>query len=298
MLKSVSENGRATFSCVPKPARTVGKNPEERLGLIRERVGSIVQIYCGFLDGDVFLPNPVQHTDRIDVVELSSGPESSGWSHAVRENSVTFYDRKATSDDSGHRDSVILVSQKPLNRDVGVFFAPADCAIIGLSHRDPNVDFAALVHSGWKGTAKDVIGKTVEAVKEIFGNAVTADLEAHISPFAKPCCYEFGLDTFSDAFMKGRIPGETDWYQPGIRPLWHRLGTSPNFGLVGRGGKTYLDSSALIHQTLEKSGISEDRTNDLSLCTVCEGHGKGYSSSRKDPNARFGVFMGLKKRTA
>lgn len=117
MLRTASENGRATFSCVPRPARTVGENPNERLKLIRERVGSIVQIYCDFLDGDVFLPNPAKHTDRIDVVDLSS-LRNDGWTHAVSENSVSFFDRKPTDSDTGHRDSLILVSEKPLRKDV------------------------------------------------------------------------------------------------------------------------------------------------------------------------------------
>lgn len=167
MLRTASENGRATFSCVPRPARTVGGTPNERLRLIRERVGSIVQIYCDFLKGDVFLPNPARHTDRIDVVDLSS-LENGGWSHAVRENSVSFFERKPTDSDNGFRDSLILVSEKRLDRNVGAFFAPADCAIVGLSHLDPDVDFAALIHSGWKGTAKDIIGQTVDRVKDIF----------------------------------------------------------------------------------------------------------------------------------
>lgn len=129
MLRTVSKNGRATFSCVPKPARTVGKSPEERLELIRERVGSIVRIHCDFLEGDVYLPNPAKHTDRISAVEVAS-PENSGWSYATQENSVSFYDRKPTETDSGHADSVILLSEKPLDRDVGIFIAPADCAIV------------------------------------------------------------------------------------------------------------------------------------------------------------------------
>lgn len=190
MLKAVSSNGRAAFSCVPKPARTASNVPEERLRLIRERVGNIIQIHCSFLEGDVFLPNPAMHTDAVDIVSTSN-PLDSGWTPAVRENSIGFYDRKPTETDSGHRDSVILVSEKPLDHNVGIFFAPADCAIVGLSHRDPNVDFIALVHSGWKGTAKNIVGKTVESVKAIFGNEVSKDLEAYVSPFAKSCCYEF-----------------------------------------------------------------------------------------------------------
>ena len=117
MLRTASENGRATFSCVPRPARTVGTTPEERLKLIRERVGAIVQLYCDFLEGDVYLPNPAKHTDSIDVVEISE-PQNAGWTYATQENSVSFFDRKPTDSDTGHRDSLILVSEKPLRKDV------------------------------------------------------------------------------------------------------------------------------------------------------------------------------------
>lgn len=295
MLRHVSSNGRATFSCVPQPARTVGKTPEERLRLIRERVGRIVQIHCGFLEGDVFLPNPAKHTDAVDVIRAGSPASESGWKYATRSNGVSFFDRPESGGDSGHRDSVILISEKPLAHDIGAFFAPADCAIVGFSHKDPDVDFLALAHSGWRGTAKDVIGKTVDAVKTIFGNAVAKDLEAFLSPHAKACCYEFGTRTFEDAFRCGRVPEIDGDASEGV-PFWRRYGTSADFGKTERLGKTYLDSTALVLKSLSGSGIVSENVRDLSVCTVCEGHEKGYSSSRKDPTARFGVFMELKAR--
>lgn len=232
MLKTVSESGRATFSCVPKPARTVGKSPDERLKLIRERVGSIVQIHCDFLQGEVFLPNPAKHTDLVEIVRIGEA-EKTGWQYATRENSVDFFDRPATETDSGHRDSVIVVSEKPLDRNVGVFFAPADCAIVGFAHRDPEIDFAALVHSGWRGTAKDVIGKTLEAVKSIFGAAVTKDLEAFVSPHAMSCCYEFGVDDFRTHFMEGKFESESAG-RSSEKPLWRKVRAPHNYGLVSR----------------------------------------------------------------
>jgi hypothetical protein len=167
MLQGISQNGRVRFSCVPEPARTISKDLETRKRLVRERIGRIVQIHCQFLEGDVFLPNPAKHTDHIDVVSVVH-PEESGWKALTREHSVSFLDHEITQTDSGHRDSIIVVSEKPLNRNVGIFLAPADCAVVGLAHRDPNVDFAALIHSGWKGTAKDIVGQTIDAVKTIF----------------------------------------------------------------------------------------------------------------------------------
>lgn len=295
MLKQVSENGRATFSCVPRPARTVGKTPDERLRLIRDRIGRIVQLDCGFLDGDVFLPNPSKHTDKVDVIRTDYPMIGGDWKYATRSNTVAFYDRPAEGADSGHRDAVILVAERPLTRDVGAFFAPADCAVVGFSHRDPGVEFLALAHSGWRGTAKDIVGKTVDLVKGIFGNSVPKDLEAFLSPHAKSCCYEFGEKMFEEAFQRGWIP-ELDGTVTRDYPFWYKHSTSPHFGRYSVRGKTHLDSTAFIKKALEKSGIASENTHDLSMCTVCEGHEKGYSSSRKDPNARFGVFMELKAR--
>lgn len=292
MKKSVAQNSRAVFHCVPEPARTASADPKERLKLIRERVGRIVQIRCDFLTGDVFLPNPGRHTDRVDVVDLSD-LANSGWSYATRENDVHFFDRKPSKDDSGHRDSVVLVSSKPLSRDAGAFIAPADCAVVGFSHKDPDVDFAALVHSGWRGTAKDIIGKTLDEVREIFGNGVSKDLEAFVSPYAKGCCYDFGRGSFISAFVEGKI-AEVDGSEFRTKPLWQKHGTPAMTGFVESGGRHRLDTAELLESALSKNGVAKENVHDLSLCTVCEGHEKGYSSSRKDPNARFGVFLSLR----
>ena len=64
----------------------------------------------------------------------------------------------------------------------------ADCQSVLIY--DPVRKVAANVHSGWRGSIKNVIGCTVSTMKERF-NCRSSDLVAGISPSLGPCCAEF-----------------------------------------------------------------------------------------------------------
>ena len=64
----------------------------------------------------------------------------------------------------------------------------ADCQSVLIY--DPVRKVAANVHSGWRGSIKNVIGCTVSTMKERF-NCRPSDLAAGISPSLGPCCAEF-----------------------------------------------------------------------------------------------------------
>ncbi len=179
-------------------------------------------------EGDVFLPNPAKHTDRVDTVDCSN-VEPSGWTYATEGSGVRFFERKPSGADTGHRDALVLHSSRPLDRDVALFLAPADCAIVGFSHRDPSIDCIALAHAGWRGIAKDIVGNTVNAIRDLLGSGAAKDLEAFVSPYAKACCYEFGKDTFLRAFVGGEVP-ETDGSVTKVaRAYWQRHGAPAMF---------------------------------------------------------------------
>ena len=61
----------------------------------------------------------------------------------------------------------------------------ADCQSVLIY--DPVRKVAANVHSGWRGSIKNVIGCTVSTMKERF-NCRPSDLAAGISPSLGPCC--------------------------------------------------------------------------------------------------------------
>lgn len=98
-----------------------------------------------------------------------------------------------------HDDNVVVVSETNSFPFVG------DALVCGLEERmlaikiadcqavlmyDPVRNVVANVHSGWRGSIKNVIGRTIEVMNEHFGCS-PYDLFAGISPSLGPCCAEF-----------------------------------------------------------------------------------------------------------
>lgn len=70
----------------------------------------------------------------------------------------------------------------------GLVIQTADCQSVMLY--DPRRRVAANVHSGWRGSVQNIIGKTVSAMSTHFG-CDPADVHAGIGPSLGPCCAEF-----------------------------------------------------------------------------------------------------------
>jgi len=64
----------------------------------------------------------------------------------------------------------------------------ADCQPILLY--DPEKRVIANIHSGWRGSVGDIIGKTIKAMQDKFG-CQGRDMYAGIGPSLGPCCAEF-----------------------------------------------------------------------------------------------------------
>jgi polyphenol oxidase len=64
----------------------------------------------------------------------------------------------------------------------------ADCQAVLLY--DSRLDIIAAVHSGWRGSVANLLGKTVKRMENEFGTGPT-NLRAVISPSLGPCCSEF-----------------------------------------------------------------------------------------------------------
>lgn len=94
-----------------------------------------------------------------------------------------------------HSDNVIIFDDEIIEGDalitnkkeiaIGVF--TADCVPIIIVDKKKKV--VAAVHSGWKGTYKDIISKTVKNMIEQYQCKVS-DLFFYIGPHNMECCYE------------------------------------------------------------------------------------------------------------
>lgn len=127
---------------------------------------------------------------------------------------------------------------------VSVFVA--DCFPILMA--DPDRRIVAAVHSGWRGTLRKILQKTIAGLEEAFGSR-TDRLRVAIGPGIRSCCMEVGEEV-ADGFRRA-WPGETI-----CRPA------------AGK-GKYRLDLPSVLKLQLACSGVAAENVYDLGACTRC-----------------------------
>lgn len=165
-----------------------------------------------------------------------------------------------------HGDVVTVITEK--NRGLGMSIPPlpdgtdalvtnvpgvalvgfyADC-VVSLLY-DPVSGSIGVCHSGWRGTAANILGKTVEKMEEAFG-AKAENIRCAIGPSIRACCFETHSDV-PDAMTE--YMGEAA--QPFIR-------TRSN-------GKFDVDLQGLNRQRLLDTGVPAANIVDSGMCTCC-----------------------------
>jgi len=143
---------------------------------------------------------------------------------------------------------------------VALLVKVADCQAVLLY--DPESRALALVHSGWRGSVLNILGRTVAAMVETGARA--ARLKAAISPALGPCCAEF-------------INHRTE-LPPGFRDFMVR--------------ENYFDFWALSRCQLAAAGLKEENIETAGLCTRCSP--EFYSYRGGDTWPRFGFLAGVR----
>ncbi len=144
----------------------------------------------------------------------------------------------------------LLTRQRNLLLTISV----ADCVPVLIF--DSRQKIAAAVHSGWKGTTKNIVGKTADFLLHEL-NSQPEDVVAFIGPSAGECCYEVGEDVarkFDDAYKSG----------------------------TSKQGKYKLDLKHAIESQLSEKGIPSDNIEISDHCTICDPR---FHSYRRDGDA-------------
>jgi hypothetical protein len=94
----------------------------------------------------------------------------------------------------------------------------------------------AAIHAGWRGTAGEIVIKTLEKMRSEFGTQ-PSDISAAIGPGIGVCCYEVGEDV------------------------------SKQFGFAVR---THLDLMSENRKQLESVGVPARNIEALGVCTFCD----------------------------
>ncbi len=130
----------------------------------------------------------------------------------------------------------------------------ADCA--GVLLHDPSTGYAAALHSGWKGTAQNIVGMCIKKA-HAQGVACVKSLIAWISPCARGCCYEVGKEVsehFVSAYPRACVYNE-------------------------RTKKYTLDLARVIQAQLSASGLLPNNVHTAPLCSICS---KSFHSHRRE----------------
>jgi YfiH family protein len=138
-----------------------------------------------------------------------------------------------------------------IGRAVGV--RTADCVPILILDRSKRA--VSAVHAGWRGTAAQIISRTIEKLRDEF-DSDPADLFAAIGPCIRQCCYQVGPEVAERFPESYRTKREQD-------------------------DKWSLDLAAANRQQMLKSAMLPDCIFDLEACTVCGA--EEFFSYRREP---------------
>jgi YfiH family protein len=154
-----------------------------------------------------------------------------------------------TPGELGNTDAVISLSS-----DIVLSIQVADCVPLFILDKKSNM--FGLVHAGWRGTAKGIVGNTMSEFKRI--NEQTRDLIALIGPSIKQCCFEIGPEV-AEKF-------------------------SNDYVIQGTGDRSFLDLQGVVINQLRTAGIMNTNIINLNECTCCQPE-KYYSYRREGKRA-------------
>ena len=146
---------------------------------------------------------------------------------------------------------------------ISLLIQTADCQPVMLY--DPIRRVVANVHSGWRGSIHNIIGRTVAVMVETF-DCRPGNLVAGIGPSLGPCCAEF-------IHYRSEIP----------KALWPY-----------RRGLQHFDFWAISRAQLTASGVPDENIETGGICTRCSPH-LFFSYRHQQRTGRFGAVIGLRK---
>jgi YfiH family protein len=138
----------------------------------------------------------------------------------------------------------------------------ADCQSVLMC--EPGRRVVANVHSGWRGSIANIIGRTVDVMVRQFG-CKPGRIQAAIGPSLGPCCAEF-------VNYKTEISGE----------FWRY-----------RDANNHFDFWAISADQLNAAGVPEEHIESSRICTRCRTD-EFFSYRAEKITGRFAAVIGMK----
>ncbi|MBW1835653.1 MAG: peptidoglycan editing factor PgeF [Deltaproteobacteria bacterium] len=137
----------------------------------------------------------------------------------------------------------------------------ADCQSVLMY--DPVRRVVANVHSGWRGSIKNIIGRTIQTMKNKF-SCTASHIIAGIGPSLGPCCAEFIL-------YRNEIPSKFWTYKKGA---------------------DHFDFWSISRDQLCESGVVQKNIYSSNVCTKCNTDAF-FSYRGENTTGRFAAVIGL-----
>jgi hypothetical protein len=166
--------------------------------------------------------------NKLNCKEITTAKQVHSANISIVNENQTFYD---------NTDSLISNVENSL-----LLMNFADCVPIILYSKKNNL--ASIVHAGWRGTAQEILRKTVEKIINEF-SINPKDLTALIGPSIGKCCFETDEDVF-EQLIKDKSN----------KNLYEQVGK-----------KYFIDLKQLNYLQLKQIGVSEIDICDY--CTCC-----------------------------
>lgn len=179
--------------------------------------------------------------------------------HRIAQPKQIHSDTVKIADNPGYYDDcdALVTNKKELFLSISV----ADCVPIFLFDSVNKV--IAAIHSGWQGSEKRILTKTVESMKNNY-YCKSHNIFAHIGYSAGSCCYEVGSEV-AQKFDKSFLRTKSD-------------------------SKFFLDLKEYNKFLLLETGIPENQIEVSPFCTIC--NPSFLHSYRRDGN-RSGRMIGV-----
>ncbi len=182
---------------------------------------------------------------------LGIKPEQLAWQKQIHGDNITFVKEPGFQGES----DALITNRKGIA--LGVF--SADCTTIFIHDKQKKV--IAAIHSGWRGTEKKIVIKTIQRLHEEFSSHPN-DLIVFIAPAISQKNYEVGLDVASKF---------------------------PDKYLHKNNGKFYLDVSGVNYDYLLQMKIPKENIELSPLCS----YGNAYLHSFRRDKEKSGRAMGV-----
>lgn len=211
------------------------------------------KVYFSTSKGNLdFNKNKKEGLDNLNKLKKWFDVKEVGYLNQIHSDIIYVFDGNMYDGDA------IITDKKKIA--IGVF--TADCVPVLIYDKKLNISSA--VHSGWKGTIKCIVKKTIDKMIYSYGSNID-DIIVWIGPHNKECCYEVSEDLI-EKFKNIDIYKEIN---------------------INKG--RYLSLEKCILGQLDTIGINKNNVILLNKCTYCDRE-NGFFSYRRDNDKSGRMF--------